>query len=138
VPPASGPQTGTVLVVEDEDALRRVVERMLVRGGFTVLGAASGEEAIRISAGHEEGIDLVLTDVVLPGMGGRELVELIRASRPGLRVIYMSGYTDNAIVHHGVLDPGIEFIGKPFTAPALLARVRAILGSPSSKPPPEE
>jgi signal transduction histidine kinase/CheY-like chemotaxis protein len=135
LPPPS-PGTGTVLVVEDEQALRRIVERMLVRGGYAVLPAASAEEAIRVSAEHEGPIHLVLTDVVLPGMGGRALVSRLEAERPGLRVIYMSGYTDNAIVHQGVLDPGIEFIGKPFTADSLLARVRAVLGLPGTGPPP--
>ncbi len=121
---------GTILLVEDDDAVRRAVRRMLERGGYTVLDTGRPQEAIERCARAAEPIDLLLTDVVMPGMNGREMVERILAVRPGIRVVYMSGYTDDAIVHHGVLDPGTAFIEKPITADLLLRTLRRYLVDP--------
>jgi two-component system, cell cycle sensor histidine kinase and response regulator CckA len=125
--PISGP--ATILVVEDETAVRSVAQRILASAGYSVLTASSGHEALNLCERHTGEIHLLFTDVVMPGMGGRELVERIVRKRPNLAVIYTSGYTDNAIVHHGTLDPGTNFVGKPFNASALLGKVREVLGS---------
>jgi two-component system cell cycle sensor histidine kinase/response regulator CckA len=109
----------TILLVEDEPAVRSVTRRGLERIGYTVLEARSGEEALRVCQAHEESIHLLITDVVLPYMGGRELAERVGELCPGIRVLFMSGYTDEAISHRGVLDSGVEFIHKPFTPDAL-------------------
>ena len=116
----------TVLVVEDEEGLRRLTRRLLVRQGYTVLVAANADEA---SVVFEENpsIDLLLTDVVMPGASGPELVTRLVERRPTLKVLYMSGYTDDAIVHHGVLDPGIAFLHKPFTSESLGLKIREVL-----------
>lgn len=111
----------TVLLAEDEGAVRLVVCRLLKRAGYTVLAAASGAEALRVAEEYEGDIDLLLTDVVMPGMSGRELAERLLPTRPGTGLLYMSGYTEDAIVHHGVSSLGTRFLGKPF-APAALAR----------------
>ena len=117
----------TVLVVEDEVAVRRAAERILSRAGYQVLAAANGGEALLLCERHDGTIDLLLTDVVMPQMSGRELAERLAEIRPGLRTLYMSGYTDNAIVHHGVLDPGTRFISKPFSVADLTRKVREVL-----------
>ena len=119
--------TETILVVEDEEALRKVARRTLEAAGYTVLVAANGEDALLTSAQHEGDIHLLLTDVVMPQMGGRVLAEKLVKSRPALKVLYMSGYTDNAIVHHGVLDAGTQFLAKPFTAGSLAQKVQEVL-----------
>jgi len=93
-----------------------------------VLSAATPDEALALSGTFAEEIDLLLTDVIMPGMNGRALAERITAQRPTIRVLFMSGYTDNAIVHHGVLDAGVHFIEKPVPTPALLRAVRGALG----------
>jgi two-component system cell cycle sensor histidine kinase/response regulator CckA len=105
----------TVLVVEDAEGLRELTKRLLERQGYTVLIAANADEARRLFDEHPS-IDLLLTDVVMPGPSGPDLVKQLVATRPALRVIYMSGYTDETIVHHGVLDPGILFLHKPFSS----------------------
>ncbi|MBM4319695.1 MAG: response regulator, partial [Deltaproteobacteria bacterium] len=117
----------TVLVVEDEDAVRRLAERILRSAGYEVLSAASGGDALVLCEKHGGGVDLLLTDVVMPQMSGRELAERLSKLCPRLKVLYMSGYTDNAIVHHGVLDPGTRFLGKPFAAAELTRKVREVL-----------
>jgi nitrogen-specific signal transduction histidine kinase/CheY-like chemotaxis protein len=121
---AAGP--ATILVVEDEEPLRRVAVRILEKAGYTVLAAGDGAEAARLAAECGE-IDLLLTDVIMPQMSGRALAEGLMRERPGLRVLYMSGYTDDAIVHHGVLEPGTHFLSKPFTQEGLLEKVRDVL-----------
>jgi two-component system cell cycle sensor histidine kinase/response regulator CckA len=123
--PAVGHET--ILLVEDEAALREVVERMLRAMRYKVLKAASGSEALRIGQQYQSEIHLLLTDVVMPQMSGRQLAEQLIGQRPSMRVLYMSGYTDDAIVHHGVLDPGTEFISKPFTSADLARKVRDTL-----------
>jgi len=127
--PASVSATGreTVLIVEDEDAVRRLAERILRSAGYKVLAAASGGDALLQCEKHDAPIDLLLTDVVMPQMSGRALAERLAKSRPALKVLYMSGYTDNAIVHHGVLEPGTHFIGKPFAADELRRKAREAL-----------
>ncbi|MDX9719830.1 MAG: response regulator [Myxococcota bacterium] len=125
--PALSPQSETVLVVEDSDPMRRLVERMLNTAGYHVLTASGGEEALMLCASRIEPIALLLSDVVMPQMGGRELWERLSKLRPELRVLFMSGYPDEALVHHGVNQPGIHLIGKPFTAEALVAKVRQVL-----------
>ena len=117
----------TVLLVEDDDQVSRIARRILEREGMRILLAASGAEALEVFAKHDPEIDLVLTDVVMPGMNGRELVERLQAIRPDLRVLYMSGYTDEAITR--VLTPDIDLIQKPFTRDALVQRVRTKLGA---------
>lgn len=118
---------GPVLVVEDDPAILSVVKTMLERQGFTVLDAASPEDAIRIGAEHGSEICLLLTDVILPGMSGRELVQRLRVFQPSIKPLFMSGYTANVIAHHGVLDEGVHFIAKPFSSTDLIAKVRETL-----------
>ena len=128
-PTVVGVPTGeeTLLLVEDDDAVRRLAQRILVTAGYRVLSAASGEEALALAEQHGADIDLLVTDVVMPGMSGRELSQRLGPTLPRLRVLFMSGYTDNAIVHHGVLDPGTHFCTKPFTAAGLARKVREVL-----------
>jgi two-component system cell cycle sensor histidine kinase/response regulator CckA len=118
--------TQTVLLVEDEDGLREMVKRFLLRQGYTVLAAGGADEALRLFD-QNPAIDVLLTDVVMPGASGPELVRQLVARRPGLKAIYMSGYTDEAIVQHGVLNPGIAFLHKPFTSDTLGRKIRDVL-----------
>lgn len=117
----------TALLVEDDAGVRRVTMRMLQHYGYRVLEASGGEEALALARMFPEDIDILITDVVMPGLGGRELADRMLVMRPGLAVLFVSGYTENAIVHHGVLERGVAFLQKPFTPPALQARVRQIL-----------
>ena len=119
----------TVLVVEDEEDVRLLVSRVLRVGGYEVIAAGSGEEALRRSEGHHGKIDILITDVVMPHMSGRELAETISAARPDAKVLYTSGYTDNTIIHHGIFDEGTHFIQKPFSVSGLLAKVQEVLAS---------
>jgi PAS domain S-box-containing protein len=119
--------TETVLLVEDEEGVRKLVSGILVRQGYRVLESTSGEEALELVHDHRGKIDLLLSDVVLVGMSGRELSERMRIQMPTLKVIYMSGYTDDAIVRHGVLTESAEFLQKPFSSDHLLHKVRAVL-----------
>jgi CheY-like chemotaxis protein len=123
----------TILVVEDEEAVCNLAKRILGAAGYTVLVAASGADALAKCERHSDEIHLVLTDVVMPEMSGRTLAERLAKLRPGIKVLYMSGYTDNAIVHHGTLDPGTKFIGKPFNAADLTRKVREVLDEVVSK-----
>jgi PAS domain S-box-containing protein len=118
----------TVLVVEDAPALRELTKRLLETHGYTVVVAANAREAMRIFD-ENASIDILLTDVVMPGLSGPELTKELTARRPGLKVIYMSGYTDEAIVQHGVLLPGIAFLHKPFTSTVLSRKIRDVLDS---------
>jgi len=128
------PAAETVLIVEDEDQVRTLARTMLERRGYRILEARSGDEALRIAREFDGRIDLVLTDVVMPRMSGQELAEAISAERGGVRVLFMSGYTDNGIVHQGALAPGTPYIQKPFTSAGLCAKVREILGAPDDPP----
>ncbi len=116
----------TVLVVEDADGLRDLAKRMLERQGYKVLLASNAGEALA-QFNHTPSIDVILTDVVMPGDSGPELARQLVTRRPGLKVLYLSGYTEDAITHHGVLDPGIAFIHKPFTAETLGRKIREVL-----------
>ncbi len=127
VPDLTG--TETVLVVEDDAQVRSLAVKSLKGYGYTVLTAGNGAEALKVAGQSPDPIHLVLTDVIMPGMNGQEMAEQLKAARPEMQVLYMSGYTDNAIVHHGVLDPGVAFIGKPFTPAALGRKVREVLDS---------
>jgi CheY-like chemotaxis protein len=121
----------TVLVVEDEDALRTLVEHVLGRAGYIVLTAASGSEALRVFEQHQGSVHLLLTDVVMPEMSGKQLADQLSLQSPNLRVLYMSGYTNEALVHRGVLDPGTRLLGKPFNPAQLTRMVRQILDDES-------
>jgi PAS domain S-box-containing protein len=117
----------TLLLVEDQEALREVLVESLESFGYTVLAADGGESALATAAAHSGTIDLLLTDVVMPSMGGRELAARLLAERPGLRVLYMSGYTSDVLGRHGVLDQGLELIEKPFTTDSLARKLREML-----------
>ncbi|WP_168219430.1 PAS domain-containing protein [Limnoglobus roseus] len=124
-PPAQGRET--VLVVEDEDRVRAFVRTVLEGCGYLVLEAADGAAAVATAATHPGPVDLLLTDVVMPGAGGRAAAEQVIVRYPSIRVLYMSGYTDDAVLRHGVAVEGVHFLQKPFTPAALAARVRQIL-----------
>jgi two-component system cell cycle sensor histidine kinase/response regulator CckA len=127
--PPSSPSYGkeTVLVVEDEEGVRALVRDILEQSGYTVLEAGHGAQALETSERHPGPIHLVLTDVVMPEMSGRELVQRLATLRPASKVLFMSGYTANAVVHRGALDFETEFLQKPFTAATLTRKVREIL-----------
>jgi PAS domain S-box-containing protein len=122
--------TETVLLVEDEESVRNLIRTILQEYGYTVLEAYHGGEALRMAIRHEGSIHLLLTDVVMPLMSGRQLAEKLAPLRPETKVIYMSGYTDHTIVHHGILEPGTVFLQKPFTPGTLTRKLREILDGP--------
>ena len=124
--------SATILLVEDEAAVRALVCRLLVTAGYRVIEAGSGREALRLAAATVGEIHLLITDVVMPGMNGRELVEVLLVERPGLRIIFVSGYTDDILANHGVLEPGTVLLAKPFTKAALLRCVHEALQRPSA------
>lgn len=117
----------TVLVVEDDAQVRRVLADTLSREGYRVLVAQHGLEALTLAEDHGPGLELVVTDVVMPKMGGPELAERLREARPGLPVLFLTGYSEQAVLHHGDLDPDASLLEKPFSRERLLARVRSIL-----------
>jgi len=127
--------TETILLVEDDPQLRQLSSSVLSHCGYRVLAAATPEEGIAICEANHHEIRLLVTDVVMPRMNGRQLAERIQKVSPKIRVLYISGYTDNAIVHYGVLDPGLWFLAKPFTLSALVAKVREVLDSAASSAP---
>jgi two-component system, cell cycle sensor histidine kinase and response regulator CckA len=127
VAPAGGMET--ILLVEDEDVVRGLAAKILEQSGYRVLAASRGAEAIQMCRQRTEPIHLLLTDVIMPETSGKEVADRMTELRPGLRVLFMSGYTDEAIVHHGVLDSNVEFIQKPFTPAALMRKVREVLDS---------
>jgi signal transduction histidine kinase/CheY-like chemotaxis protein len=120
----------TVLLVEDEDSVRRLLTHVLLKRGYQVLEASGGEEALRIFRSRADEIHLVLTDMVMPKMSGRELAGRLREMRPDTRVIYMSGYTDDVLVRTGALSPGMSFLQKPLRPEVLAAKVREALDAP--------
>jgi len=117
----------TVLVTEDEDAVRNLAIRILRRFGYKVLEACDGEDALRLSSEYKDPIDLLLTDVVMPGIDGKELAERMKNQRPGIKVLYMSGYTDSAIIRHGILEEKMNFLQKPFDPKTLARKVREVI-----------
>jgi signal transduction histidine kinase/ActR/RegA family two-component response regulator len=127
--PAPGGGTETILLVEDQPEVRSVIQAILLRNRYSVLAAGSGEEALKIADAYGDAIDLLLTDVVMPSMSGRELADRLLAVRSDLRVLFASGYTDDAIVRHGILAADVAFIHKPFSAAGLLSKIREVLDS---------
>jgi CheY-like chemotaxis protein len=121
------PAVETVLLVEDEEAVRKLVREVLSMNGYSVLEAANGKDALRICGLHGRPIDLMITDVVMPHMGGRELAERMRRLRPSTKVLYVSGHTEDATLHRGVSDKEMNFLQKPFTPLALIGKVREVL-----------
>jgi len=117
----------TILLVEDAESLRELTRMLLENNGFKVLVAENGTEAIELAEHKRQPIHLLLTDVVMPGMSGRELANYLTAKRPDMSVIYMSGYTNDAIAHHGVLDSGVFLIEKPFSQETLIRKLREVL-----------
>ncbi len=120
----------TVLLVEDETVIRSLVRNVLSSNGYAVLEAEDGERALDLFRARSADINLVITDVVLPGAGGRDIVERMHADRPGVPALFMSGYTRDVIDNHGALSPGLAFLQKPFSPDALLRKVREVLGAP--------
>ncbi|MBA7677816.1 Sensor kinase CckA [subsurface metagenome] len=120
----------TILLVDDEEVVRNMIATTLKTFGYTVLQAESGEEALQIyEQSSEKPIHLMITDVVMPGMSGYELVKQLSKKIPDIKVLYISGYTDNTIVHHGMLNKGLHFLQKPFTPNVLAEKVREVLDS---------
>ena len=117
----------TILLVEDNEQVRNLAFAILERQGYTVLTAESGSIILTILATNNRPVDLLLTDVIMPGMNGRDLFVKVSEQHPGIKILYMSGYTDNTIANHGVLDEGVHFIQKPFSAQSLAAKVREVL-----------
>jgi signal transduction histidine kinase/ActR/RegA family two-component response regulator len=126
-PPQSLHGTETVLLVEDQAAVRAIARRLLTAHGYTVLEASCGDEALHVLQQHSGPIELLLTDAVMPGMSGYDLATRVLEQRPDIRVLFASGYSEDAIVRHGILEPGLHFIGKPFTLQGLLHKVRDVL-----------
>ena len=117
----------TIVVAEDAEGVRAVVQNVLRRNGYTVLPAPDGQTALDLVATHPEPIHLLITDVIMPGMSGRQLADRLRELRPEMKVLFVSGYTDDAIIRHGMLEPGIAFLQKPFTPESLTRKVREVL-----------
>jgi len=121
----------TVLVVEDDEPVRRLVCKTLTFCGYDVLEARDPNDALRLASDHRENLRLLLTDVIMPGMNGKELYKKTVAIHPDIEVLFMSGYTDDVIAQHGILDEGINFLQKPFTVQNLTQKVRQVLDDPA-------
>jgi two-component system, cell cycle sensor histidine kinase and response regulator CckA len=130
----SGPR-GTVLLVEDEDLVRSLATRVLEARGYRVFAAPSAADALDLHARATDRVDLVVTDVVMPGLGGRQLAERLRERQPGLRVLFMSGYTTDEVLRQGIQEEEEHFIQKPFTPDGLARKVRDVLVQPSEEGP---
>jgi CheY-like chemotaxis protein len=130
VPTARTPAGGseTVLLVEDEESVRQLVRETLEAKGYHVLEAEHGQVGLAVAAAHKDAIDLLITDVVMPGMSGRELAQRLVETRPHTKVLYLSGYTEDAIVSEGTIEKGMAFLQKPFTLHNLSRKVREVLG----------
>jgi two-component system, cell cycle sensor histidine kinase and response regulator CckA len=122
----------TIVLVEDETSVRAIARLTLESHGYSVLTAENGREALALVGRYADPIDLLLTDVVMPEMGGRQLAEALAESRPSLKVLYMSGYTDDAIVRHGILHAEVAFLQKPFSPDSLVSKVREVLDADKS------
>ena len=119
-------RTETILLAEDDEMLRPLAKGLLKKLGYTVLDAENAERALGLASAHAGPIHLLVADVVMPGASGRELARQLAESRPDTKVLYVSGYTDDAIVHHGMLEPGLNFLQKPFNPGALARKVREV------------
>lgn len=119
----------TVLVVDDEPSVLRVASKVLRRDGYEILEALGGEEALRVANEHDGAIDLLLTDVVMPGLGGRELGERFREAHPDTALLFMSGYTEDEVLLQGIRVAEVNYISKPFTVAGLREKVREVLDS---------
>jgi CheY-like chemotaxis protein len=117
----------TILVVDDEEAVRSSARRALERAGYDVISATDGSDALRLFTEHDGGIHMVITDVVMPGLGGRELVGRLKIMKPNIPVLFVSGYTEEGVRRQGVLEPGAAYLEKPFTPEQLLRKVREVL-----------
>lgn len=117
----------TILVAEDEEGVRNLAREVLEKYGYTVLEASNGEEALALAERHEGPLDLLLSDVVMPRMGGPELAQALVERRPNVKVLYMSGYTEHPMVRRGVVESGVAFLQKPFTPTVLVSRIREVL-----------
>ena len=123
--------TETILVAEDSAEVLDYSCKILTSLGYRILTASSGEEALQVAEAHTGEIQLLMTDVILPGMNGRQIADRLTELYPGLKVLYCSGYTENSIVHHGVLNPELHFIKKPFNKLTLSQKIRSVLDSPA-------
>ena len=123
----AGRGEGTILLAEDDDAVRAIARETLERAGYRVLAAPDGTAALALASEHAGTIDLLLTDVIMPGMNGRELADTLSRRRPGIRVLFASGYTDNVLADQDALAPGVTLLDKPFTPAELEAKVRDML-----------
>jgi two-component system, cell cycle sensor histidine kinase and response regulator CckA len=119
--------TETILLVEDEKGVRELAREYLEMSGYTVIEAEDGHTALELASMHAGTIHLLMTDVVMPGISGRELAERVKRLRPKISVLYMSGYTDQAVVHHGILDMDAVLLQKPFTLATLSSKLRELL-----------
>jgi CheY-like chemotaxis protein len=124
----------TIMLVDDDEGVRAIARRILQRAGYAVLSAPDGVDAMRMISEAGGGVDLLLTDVVMPGLGGRDLVAHVRDTYPDLRVLFVSGYTEEGVRRHGVLDTESAFLEKPFTAERLAQKVREVLDTPRGTP----
>jgi two-component system, cell cycle sensor histidine kinase and response regulator CckA len=119
----------TILLVEDEDGVRALARHILQDCGYTLLEARDGPEAEQLARQHQGRIDLLVTDVILPRMGGREIAERLAGMQPSMKILFLSGYTDDAVVRHGILEAQVAFLQKPFSPVSLATKVREVLGS---------
>jgi CheY-like chemotaxis protein len=127
--PSAGAGAGfeTVLVVEDEAAVREFTAKVLRQLGYQVLTASGGDEAIRVSDAHSAGIAALITDVIMPGMSGRQVADELKRRRTGIKVLFVSGYTEDMIADHGMLEAGVDFLAKPFHLEDLARKLREVL-----------
>jgi CheY-like chemotaxis protein len=129
-PPQSREQADgarTIVVVEDDGLVRELIHRVLLGAGYTTLNAQNGQEALELLAAHPGNVDIILTDLVMPQMGGRELIDRLRLQWPSLKVLGMSGYTDRVVARHGIIQSCDAFLQKPFTPRILLQRIDEVL-----------
>jgi CheY-like chemotaxis protein len=122
--------TETILVVEDQSEVRKLTVEALKLYGYRVMDAANGDDALHLCRSWPAPIDLMITDIIMPGITGPEVADQLAALRPGTKVLYISGYPEDLVANQGVLDPGVAYLSKPFTAVALAEKVRGVLNSP--------